>query len=54
MVRIKQQYIQSYLVNKLFESLKPLNEVKDALDPTETELIEEIDGIIKKIVRIEI
>ncbi|HXX53167.1 MAG TPA: hypothetical protein VEI28_01210 [Thermodesulfovibrionales bacterium] len=54
MARIKQQYIESYLVNKLFEALKPLNEVKDALDPSEIELIAEIDRITKEIVRIEI
>jgi len=36
------------------ESIKPLNEIKDALEATEQGLIQEIDGIIKKIISIEV
>ena len=54
MARIKESYIRGYLTNKLFEAIKPLNQVKDALEPTEQELIGEIEGIIKKIILIEI
>jgi hypothetical protein len=54
MAHVKQKFINGYLNNKLLESIKPLNEVKDALEPTEEGLIEEIDGIIKKIISIEI
>ena len=54
MAQVSKRFIDSYLNNKLLESIKPLNEIKDAVDPTERGLIQEIDGIIKKIISIEI
>jgi len=54
MVKVNQKFIDSYLNNKLLESLKPLNEIQDALDPSEEKLIIEIAGIIKRIISIEI
>lgn len=53
MARVKQSFVQGYLNNKLLESVKPLNEIKDALDPSETELIERVDGIINDILSID-
>ena len=54
MAKIRQTFIESFLTNKLLESVKPLNEIKDALDPTEEALIKKIDGIIQDIIGTEI
>jgi hypothetical protein len=54
MIQVKQKFIESYLNNELLESIKPLNEIRGALEQTEQVLIQEIDGIIKKIISIEI
>jgi hypothetical protein len=54
MTQVSKKFIDSYLNNKLLEAIKPLNEIKDAVDPTEQGLIQEIDGIIKKIISVEI
>ena len=50
MAKIRQTFIDSFLANKLLESVKPLNEIRDALDPTEEALIKRIDGIIQDII----
>ena len=54
MVQVKQKFIDGYLNNKLLEAIKPLNEIKDALEAIEQGMIQEIDDIIKKIISIEI
>ena len=54
MAKIKQSFINSFLSNKVMESIKPLNEIKDALEPSEQGLIKKIDGIIQDILSIEI
>ena len=54
MVKIRQTFIDSFLTNKLLESVKPLNEIRDILDPTEDALLKRIDGIIQEIIGIEI
>ena len=54
MAKIRQAFIDAFLANKLLESVKPLNEIKDALDPTEEGLIKKIDGIIQEILSTEI
>ena len=54
MVRVSEKFISSFLNNKLMGAIKPLNEVKDAIDSSEEELRAEVDGIIQKILSIEI
>jgi len=54
MVKVSEKFIESYLNNKLLETLRPLNEFKDALDSSEGELRAEIDSIIQRIISIEI
>jgi hypothetical protein len=54
MTQVSKRFIDSYLNNKLLEAIKPLNEIKDAVDPTEQRLLGKINGIIEEIISIEI
>lgn len=54
MAKVSKRFVHSYLNNKILESIKPLNEIKDALEPVEQELIAEIESIITKIICIEL
>lgn len=54
MIKVNQRFIDSFLNNKLLESLRNLNEVKSAVAPTEKILIAKIDQIIEQIVNIKI
>ena len=54
MIKLNQQFANSFLNNKLLESLRNLNEIKSAVDPSEEVLIAKIDQVIEQIVNIEI
>lgn len=54
MVKVKQKFIEGYLSNKLLDAVGSLNEVKDALYVSETEMIERLDSIIKNILAVEV
>ncbi len=54
MVRVKPSFVESFLFNRLLEAIKPLNQVIDALEPEEQELIGKIQNIIRQITGIEI
>jgi len=54
MVKVKQKFIEAYLFRKIMESIKPLNEFKDALDDSEKDLKDKVDGIIRELTRIEV
>jgi hypothetical protein len=53
MARMNQKFADRYLFGKMMEVIKPLNEIIDALDPTETELIARLKVVIKEITSIE-
>lgn len=54
MAKVNQEFFQSYLYGKVLEAIKILSEVGSALDASETELQEEIKGILKRLTRLEI
>ncbi len=54
MAKVSEKFISSYLNNKLLDAIKPLNEVKDALDTSEENLKTEIDSIIRRVLKIQI
>lgn len=53
MTEVTQDFIDVYLYTKMLESVKPLQEAMNALDPCEEKLIERIDGIIQEILHTE-
>ncbi len=54
MTKVTDKFISGYLNGKVFEAIKPLNEIKEALAESEQGLITELDEIIKRILRIEV
>ena len=54
MAKVTDRFISSYLNNKLLEAILPLNQVQDALDPSEQELNKKIEDIKKQIISIEV
>lgn len=54
MAKVNQKFVDSFLYGKLLEALKNLNQVKDALDPEEKDLLKKLDDISQSIIGIEI
>lgn len=54
MAKVNQKFVDGYLFGKMLEAIKPLNEVMDALDPSEKELVNKIKNVIQEITSIEV
>jgi hypothetical protein len=54
MAKVKDEFVSRTLNAMLLEAMKNLNMVRDALDPGETEVAEELGEITKQISRIEV
>ena len=54
MAKIKERFNESYLNSNLFEAIRHLNKVIDALSPDEKVLIAKIQSINNEILSIEI
>jgi hypothetical protein len=54
MAQVNQKFVDGYLFGKMLESIKPLNQVIDALDPSETKFISRIRKVIQEITSIEL
>ncbi len=53
MTMVNQKFIETYLYRKVFEAVKNLNEVRDALDPKEAALLQRFEAITKELMSIE-
>ena len=53
MAQVNQKFVDGYLFGKMLESIKPLNQAIDALDPAEKELIIRIGKVIREITNID-
>lgn len=54
MAKVTDKFVSRTLNQMLLEAVKNLNMVADALDPTETEVKEQLDEAVKLITRIEV
>jgi len=54
MAKVTDRFISQYLNNKLLDAILPLNQVQDAVDPSEQELIKKLEDIKKQIISIEV
>lgn len=54
MAQVNQKFADRFLFGKILEAIKPLNEVIDALDPSETVLIARGKSVVKEITSIEV
>jgi len=54
MAKVTEKFVSRVLNQMLLDSMKNLNTVKDALDPSESQIKEQLDEITKLISKIEV